>query len=77
MSQLVAIRALSRQRIRVVNSDGNKVSLSQTSDTIVDLDNPENRRALARHHAIGQYVVSAANASAGPAGTKTALAANA
>lgn len=40
-----------------------QVKLSPTVDTIVDLDITANRRALAQHSAIGQYIVTAANAS--------------
>lgn len=64
MAQYVAIRALNRSSsVRVVNSAGTKVELSPTVDTIVDLDLASNRRELSRHGAIGQYIVTAANAS--------------
>lgn len=73
MAQYIAVRALHRSAlIPVVNSDGDRVKLSTESDTVLDLDRADNRRALAHHSAIGQYVVSAANASTGA----TALDAN-
>lgn len=63
MAQLVAIRALNRSaNVRVVDRLGNKVKLSTTVDTVVDLDRADNRRELARASAIGQYIVTAANA---------------
>lgn len=78
MAQLVAIRSLVRRvGFRVKNVDGDWVRPSATEDVIIDLDDAENRRQLAHHSAIGQFVVSAANASAGPEGSKTALDANA
>lgn len=40
---------------------GQNVKLSPTVDTIVDLDNPTNRRALGNHSAFGQFIVTAAN----------------
>lgn len=65
MAQYIAVRALSRSTsIRVVNSAGAQVKLSPTADTVIDLDLGTNRRALANHSAVGQYIVSAANASA-------------
>lgn len=64
MAQYVALRALSRTvKIRVKDSSGSRVTLSNVNDTVVDLDDVEVRRALGHHSAIGQYVVSAANAS--------------
>lgn len=66
MAQIVAIRALNRSsNVRVVNSAGTKVKLSTTADTLVDLDLSSNRRELTRHGAIGQYIVTAANADDG------------
>lgn len=66
MAQYVAIRALNRSSsVRVVNSAGAKTELSPTVDTIVDLDLASNRRELTRHGAIGQYIVTAANATDG------------
>ena len=47
---------------------GAPIKLSPTSDVVIDLDNVENRRALARHSAVGQYIVSAANAFDGAIG---------
>jgi hypothetical protein len=62
MAQFVALRALSRTvKVRVKNSAGTTVTLSNTADTIVDLDDPVVRRALGHHSAIGQYIVTAAN----------------
>lgn len=40
---------------------GNKVKLSTTVDTVVDLDRPTNQRALNRHGAIGQWTITASN----------------
>lgn len=62
MAQYVGVRALSRStNIRVVNSTGAQVKLSPTADTVIDLDRADNRRALANHSAVGQYIVTAAN----------------
>lgn len=59
MAQIISVRALNRSsNVRVVDKDGNNVKLSPTVDTEVDLDITSNRRALARHSAIGQWVVS-------------------
>jgi hypothetical protein len=44
-----------------VETVGRNVGLSTTEDTVIDLDRPSNQRALAKHSAIGQYVVTAAN----------------
>lgn len=66
MAQYVAVRALNRSSsIRVRDRNDNKVTLSPTVDTVIDLDLASNRRALARHSAVGQYIVSAANAQTG------------
>jgi hypothetical protein len=66
MAQYVAVRAISRSaNIRVKNSAGDQVKLTPTTDVIIDLDDASNRRQLARHTAIGQYVVSAVNAKVG------------
>jgi predicted polyphosphate/ATP-dependent NAD kinase len=62
MAQYVGVRALSRSTaIRVVNSAGAQVKLTPTADTVIDLDLATNRRALANHSAIGQFIVTAAN----------------
>lgn len=45
-----------------INRVGRIVKLSTTVDTVIDLDRPTNVRALANHSAIGQYIVTAANA---------------
>lgn len=52
MTDLIKIRGLSRQRIRV----GGAV-LSNTTTRVVDLDSGTARRDLAHHSAIGQYIV--------------------
>lgn len=66
MAQVVAIRALNRGvRIRVKNTAGNLVTISNTADTLVDLDDVATRRALGHHSSIGQYIVTAANATDG------------
>lgn len=66
MTQFVGVRSLSRtSRIRLIDKDGNKVTLSSTADTVVDLDRVDNRKALAHHSTVGQWIVSAANASTG------------
>jgi len=59
MALVVGLRTLSRGvRIRVKeNGTGNKVTLSPTVTTNVDLDDVEVRRSLANHGAIGQYLV--------------------
>lgn len=44
-----------------VETVGRNVVLSTTEDTIIDLDRTSNQRALAKHSAIGQYIVTAAN----------------
>lgn len=63
MSQYISVRALNRSSsVRVVNSFGDNVELSTTADTVLDLDLASNRRSLARHSAIGQYVVSGTSA---------------
>lgn len=63
MAQHVAVRALNRSaNIKLVDRTGASVKLIPTADVVVDLDLATNRRALARHSAIGQYIVSAANA---------------
>lgn len=63
MAQHVALRALNRSaNVRLVDRTGAKVKLSTTVDTIVDLDLASNRRELSRHGAIGQYIVTATNA---------------
>lgn len=75
--QNVAIRALNRSsQIRVVNSAGTKVKLSTTADTVVNLDDAANRRALNAHQAVGQWIVTAGRINAGPSGTKTNLPTN-
>jgi hypothetical protein len=53
--------------ITTLGSDptGLPVKLSATVDVIIDVDKVDNRKALARHSSIGQYIVSAANASTG------------
>lgn len=62
MARFVHVRALNRSSsVRVVNSAGTKVRLTPTTDTLIDLDLATNRRALARHSAIGQYIVSQAD----------------
>lgn len=72
MAQYVAIRALNRGvRIRVKNSAGNLVTLSNTTDTIVDLDDVAVRRQLGHHSSIGQYIVTAANDFDGAVGLPT------
>lgn len=77
MAQYVAVRALSRSpKIRVINSAGNPVALSTTTDTVLDLDLSTNRVALNHHRSIGQFIISATNASAGAAGSKSALPSN-
>jgi hypothetical protein len=48
-----------------VSTVGRRVALSTTVDTVIDLDRGSNRRALAQHSAIGQYIVTAANAADG------------
>lgn len=55
----VALRALNRStKVRVKRqSDGAKVQLSPVKDTIVDVSDPVNRRALSAHGAIGTFVV--------------------
>lgn len=66
MAQYVALRALNRSaKVRVKNSGGTNTTLKTTVDTIVDLDDAAVRRQLARHSAIGQYIVTAANATDG------------
>jgi flagella basal body P-ring formation protein FlgA len=61
-TQLVAVRQLNRgPKVRVVDYQGNKKTLSNTFDTVVDLNNVDNRRALAHHIAIGQVIVTAVN----------------
>lgn len=40
---------------------GGQSKLSPTTDVILDIDSAANRRALAHHSAVGQYVVTAAN----------------
>lgn len=66
MAQYVALRTLNRGvRIRIKNSAGTKVTLSPTVDTIVDLDDVDVRRTLANHGAIGQYTITACNATDG------------
>lgn len=63
MAQYVAVRALHRSaNIRLVNSAGNPVKLTPTTDVVVDLDLATNRRALNKHTSVGQYIVTAANA---------------
>ena len=63
MAQYIAVRALNRSsNVRVINSDGDKVKLSTTADTVVDASDTAALRELARHSAIGQYIVTAANA---------------
>ena len=58
MALVVGLRTLSRGvRIRVKNTNGDKVTLSPTTTTNVDLDDVEVRRSLANHGAIGQYLV--------------------
>jgi len=47
--------------VNVTQLSGPGVKLSTTVDTLVDLDNVVNRRALARHSAIGQFIVTSAN----------------
>ncbi len=44
-----------------VETVGRNVALSTTEDTVIDLDRSSNQRALAKHSAIGQFVVTAAN----------------
>lgn len=66
MAQFVAIRALNRSaNVRVIDQSGAEVKLTPTTDTIVDLDLASNRQRLSRHAAVGQYIVSAANAATG------------
>jgi hypothetical protein len=66
MAQFVALRALNRSsNVRVLDQSGNEVLLTPTVDTIVDLDLASNRQRLSRHGAVGQYIVSAANARTG------------
>lgn len=66
MAQYVALRALNRSaRVRIKNSAGNNVVLSQTADTIVDLDDKAVQRALQRHSSIGQFITAAANGNDG------------
>ena len=77
MAQFVAVRALHRGlKLRVTDLNGNQQMLSPTTDIVIDIDRADNRRALAHHASIGQYIVSAANATAGTAGSKSALGAN-
>lgn len=62
MARYVWLRALNRSaKVRVVNSAGNRVVLTPTTDTLVDLDLVTNRRSLARHSSIGQYIVTQAD----------------
>lgn len=61
-AQHVAVRALNRSsQVRLVNASGNKVTLTPKADVIVDLDLASNRRELARHSAIGQWIVTASH----------------
>lgn len=48
-----------------IETVGRKVKLSPTVDTVIDLDRPTNQRALNRHNAIGQWIVTATNADIG------------
>jgi hypothetical protein len=58
MARIVSLRSTSRTvKIRVRNTSGTLVSLRPDSDTLVDVDLPENRAALGHHGAIGQYNV--------------------
>lgn len=60
--QYVSLRALSRGvRIRVKNSGGSLVNLKNNADTVVDVNDVYNRKALAHHGAIGQFIVTGAN----------------
>jgi hypothetical protein len=75
MAQIISVRALNRSsQVRVTDKDGNEVKLSPTVDTAVDLDITSNRRALARHSAIGQWVVSAAGGDSPASGLKQTFA---
>ena len=66
MAQYVGVRALNRSsQIRVVDQNGNKVKLTPTTDTIIDLDLASNRQSLSNHASVGQFIVSAANARVG------------
>lgn len=44
------------------STGGAPTKLSTTVDTLIDLDNVYNRRSLAHHSSVGQYIVTAANA---------------
>jgi hypothetical protein len=44
-----------------VSTTGRQVKLSPTVDTVVDLTRTSNQRALTRHSAIGQWVITATN----------------
>jgi hypothetical protein len=62
MARFVYVRALNRSaNVRVVNSAGAKVKLTPTDDTRIDLDLATNRRSLARHSAVGQWIISQAD----------------
>ncbi|WP_156027816.1 hypothetical protein [Candidatus Solirubrobacter pratensis] len=66
MAQHVAVRALNRSaNIKVVDRTGATVKLTPTTDVVVDLDLATNRRALNRHAAVGQWIVTAGNANDG------------
>jgi len=61
MATLINVRALNRSKnVRVDKSDGTHVTLSQTADTKVDVDDPAVRRSLAHHQSIGAVIVTGA-----------------
>ena len=71
MARFITLRALHRStRVRVKNSNGDLVQLSTTSDTTVDVDDADVRRALGHHLAIGQYLVTTSDTAGatGPTG---------
>jgi hypothetical protein len=66
MAQYIAVRALNRSsNVRIINSDGDKVKLTTTSDEVVDVSDPKQLRELARHSYVGQWIVTASNDSSG------------
>jgi hypothetical protein len=53
----VALRALNRTvKVRVKNTNGVLTHLRTDRDTAVDVNDPYNRRSLAHHGAIGQWI---------------------
>lgn len=44
-----------------VSVTGRRTRLSATADTVVDLAHPSNQRALNKHSAVGQFIVTATN----------------